>query len=268
MDLTDFTFYLDLDGVCADYDAGIRSYGFDIDPAYKNDLNKSGTKNPLKRQMYEAIKGKDFYYHLPFMPGAVALYSMIEPAKPIILTAAPKFDGDESNYYVNPHWLGAAYHKRRWVEERLLPAVYGTGELGGIPVGQWADFDTDRSVRRVSIPDEQFVCTTSARKKEFMHRRKTPRQVLIDDRIDNCRWWAEAGGEAVFHSSAETSARLLNLLVKVPTPVPGVYGVQFLPPISEPALLAPSPILELAEAVRRGELPARDDGFVDFSGIH
>ena len=194
--LTDLAIYVDLDGVLADYDAGIRRLGFDIDPSVKNDLNRSGTDNPLKRQMYEAIKGTSFYAGLPLMPDALKLWSGIRRADPIITTAAPKFGATEENYYLNPYWLGAAYHKRRWMEEGFLPSVYATP--------------------RAPLADERFICTTSARKSEFMHRKKSPHQILIDDRIANCVAWVEAGGYAhLYDGNADKALRFIhNLALK------------------------------------------------------
>lgn len=197
--MTDPTYaiYLDLDGVMADYDAGIRSLGFKPDPAKKIDLNRSGTDNPFKRSMYEAIRGTDFYRALPFMPGALDLYRAVAPAEPIILTAAPKFGATEDDHHLNPHWLGAAYHKRAWVEERLLPAALpGEGSI-------WDTWRPGHS--RVPLADERFICTTSVRKQQFINRKHSDHQILIDDRRDNCVRWARAGGVAILHTSAEDS---------------------------------------------------------------
>lgn len=209
--MSEIVVYLDLDGVMADYDAGIRAMGFKIDPRYKNDLNRSGTKNPLKRQMYEAIKGTDFYRDLPYMPDALKLYEAVAGFGPVILTAAPKFDGNEDNYYLDPHWLGAAYHKRHWVEHRLLrdahfPPEYTAGEIAALMADHSIKtVEVSMRPQRVAIPDDRFICTTSARKWEFMHRRHGKHQVLIDDRVDNCRTWAEHGGYAILHKSADES---------------------------------------------------------------
>jgi len=187
--LEDCVVYFDLDGVMADYDAGIRAKGFNIDPSVKNDLNRSGTDNPLKREMYEAIKGTNFYGNIPIMPGAKLLWDYVrERTDPIVLTAAPKFGATEDDYYLNPYWCGAAYFKRRWVNKNLF----------------------DPSIP--PIADENFICTTSKRKHEFMHRRHSDHQILIDDRIDNCKNWVEAGGIAILHESADKTLKLLKEL--------------------------------------------------------
>src|SRR4051812_1517730 len=118
-----YAIYLDLDGVMADYDAGIRAMGFTPDPA----LNRPGDRivDPAlkahKRTMYEAVQGTTFYADLPLLPGALKLYNLVEASEPYILTAAPKFGAGKVDYYLNPYWLGAAFHKRNWVETVLLP---------------------------------------------------------------------------------------------------------------------------------------------------
>lgn len=195
-DLNDFAIYLDLDGVLADYGAGMAALGYDIDPNVKKDLNRSGSSHPLKREMYERVKGTDFYRSLPLMEGALDLFGFCAEADPVILTAAPKFGAAEDDFHVNPYWLGAAYHKRAWVEQTLL-AQYEWGPAGF----------------RVPIADDRFICTTSARKWEFMHRKHSDHQVLIDDRIANVEAWAANGGIGILHHSAEQSIQALRLVL-------------------------------------------------------
>lgn len=201
----DMVVYLDLDGVFADYDAGIRRLGFNPDPALAKELNRSGSHNPLKREMYEAIRGTDFYAHLPILPGALDIYRCVASLQPIILTAAPKFGATEDDFHVNPHWLGAAYHKRRWVEETLLPQALPRFDMA------WGMHRTHHP-DRIPIEDERFICTTSARKQQFIHRRHGPTQILVDDRIANCRAWAAAGGEAIYHIDPDNTVALLKEL--------------------------------------------------------
>lgn len=226
----DYAVYLDADGVIAAYDHGMTGRGFDVDPTLKASFNHSGTSHPLKRQMYESVKGTDFYRKLPLMPDAVELYLAVYDSSPIILTAAPKFGATEDDYFLNPFWLGAAHHKRVWVEETLLPAV----ELERAqarwdrttPISDFYASNTDfyaaldglqkaQNCKRVAIPDERFVCTTSARKHEFMHRKHSDTQILIDDRIANVTAWAEHGGIGVLHLSAKLSIEALAELSHV-----------------------------------------------------
>lgn len=207
----DLAIYLDLDEVLADYGHGMVENGFEVDPALKADLNRSGTSHPLKRQMYEAVKGTDFYYKLPLMPDALDLYAACAEADPIILTAAPKFGATEDDYFLNPHWLGAAYHKRRWVEEVLLPETELHRAAKRMDSETYAYFAHDVTVEgRIPIPDERFICTTSARKWEFMHRKHSDHQILIDDRIQNVEAWAAAGGIGILHLDAAGSIAALH----------------------------------------------------------
>jgi hypothetical protein len=203
--LHEWAVYLDLDGVMADYDAGIRRLGFAPDPAKKNLLNRSGSKDPFKRTMYEAIQGTDFYARLPFMPGAIELYQHVKDSNPIILTASPKFGATEDDYYLNPYWLGAAYHKRCWVENYLLPEALPEQYIA------WGMALTRRR-DRIAIEDERFICTTGSRKEEFIGRKHGAYQLLIDDRRDNCVRWARAGGVAIAHTDAKSTIEAIDVL--------------------------------------------------------
>lgn len=196
--------YLDLDGVMADYDAGIRKLGFHPDPTKKNDLLQRGTNDPFKRAMYEAVKGTDYYRTLPLMIGARDLYLTVEAAEPIICTAAPVFGDYETPVHHNPYWLGAQYHKRAWVEEVLLPEV----EMArGTSQGSWIT-----PFRRYPIPDDRFICTAFGTKHEFIGRKPSDHQILIDDRRDNCCDWAAAGGIAILHQDALETQQFLHAL--------------------------------------------------------
>lgn len=208
--MTKFAFYLDLDGVMADYDAGIRARGFTPDPALNMSSHLiSGTGNAKKREMYEHIKGTTYYAELPLLPGALDIYAKIADYRPTILTAAPKFDGNEDNYYLNPHWLGAAYHKRWWVENVLLPKA----ELHAKPFGKLFIEHLSMIKRTVRIEDERFICTTSSRKHEFMGRAKGKHQVLIDDRIANIEAWTKAGGIGILHVTPEETLKWIDEVI-------------------------------------------------------
>lgn len=196
--------YLDLDGVMADYDAGIRKLGFLPDPAKKNDLLQRGTNDPFKRAMYEAVKGTDYYRTLPLMVGALDLYIAIEAAGPIVCTAAPVFGDYETPVHHNPYWLGAQYHKRAWVEETLLPQVEMLREQAK---GSWIT-----PFKRYPIPDERFICTAFGTKHDYIGRKASAVQILIDDRRDNCSDWAAAGGIAILHKDALDTIAALRVL--------------------------------------------------------
>lgn len=200
-------FYWDLDGVLADYSTGMERFGFRVDRAVKLDLNRSGTGHPLKREMYEAIKGTDFYERLPIMPGAVEMFKdclRLDP-EPVILTAAPKFGADEDSYILNAFWQGAAYCKRRWVEEVFLPQVYAYHDRA-------YGLERRRVAERMRIDDMSFVCTTSARKWRHLHRKHGAHQVLVDDRIANVEAWAKAGGAGLLHIAPEITRVAISQL--------------------------------------------------------
>jgi hypothetical protein len=147
------------------------------------------------------------------MPGAVRLYNHVYKfdKHPIILTAAPKFGATEDDYYLNSHWLGAAFHKRNWVETILLPqAAYARKDTVHKVL---SDLCHDPIDERIRIADEHFICTTSARKYQFMHRKKSEFQILIDDRPDNCEAWREAGGIAIEHSDVDDTISMIDMYV-------------------------------------------------------
>ncbi|AXQ69313.1 5'-3' deoxyribonucleotidase [Caulobacter phage CcrBL9] len=203
-----FAVYLDQDGVVFDFDEGLRRLGFQPDPEYnKSSHAMNDEANLWKQGMYEVIKGTDFFARLPLMDGAVDLYAAVEDADPIFLTASPKFGSTEHDFLTHPFFLGAAYHKRRSVEEVLLPQV------AKLRIQQLTGKEPKAAVPRVRIADDRFICTTSARKQEYMHRKHSPHQVLIDDRIANCEAWAAAGGIAILHTSARSSITIFERLV-------------------------------------------------------
>ena len=211
-----FSVSFDLDGVKADYESGMKRFGFEPDPS----LNRSshllpGSGSARKRQMYEAVKGTDFYAHLPIMPGATKLYNFVKKNmdnKPIFLTAAPKFGATEVDYQINPYWLGAMFHKRNWVETKFLPLAWYERQ----PVGR--KFIVSLSMNplpdRLPIADERFICTISSLKHTFMHRKMAKHQILVDDRPDNIEAWREAGGIGVQHTSAEDSIEQLKKIIR------------------------------------------------------
>lgn len=199
----DFALYCDLDGVFADYATGIERLGFKIDRSLRSELNRSGTGHPLKRKMHEAIQGTNFYYQLPIMPDAAEFYRDFAVVEPVILTASPKFGATEDDYFFNPHWLGALYHKRRWMEEVFLPEALW---YEGIGHGRML---VKRHPARAALPDERYICTISARKQDFIQRKPHEKQVLVDDRPVNCQNWTNAGGFAICHNGDFTRTRAL-----------------------------------------------------------
>lgn len=208
--MTDITIYWDLDLVLADTTAGIRAMGFNPKPEFNVPSNELAPDlKAEKRAMFDAVKGNRFYETLPIMEGAVEMYieGLQYDSEPHFLTAAPLFDSTDDTYLTDPHWLGAAYRKRHWVENKFLSEV------------QWQMRDDDDKeslllghdfLFPVFVPDDRFICTTSTRKQLFIHRRKTKHQVLIDDRSDNIARWNEAGGFGVLHTHPEKTLEILR----------------------------------------------------------
>lgn len=195
---------LDLDGVYADYETGIENWGFVIDRDKKFELNRSNSQNPLKRQMYEAIKGTKFFRELPLMPDSQALWNRVRRYKTWFLTAAPKFGATEDDFHLNPYWCGAAFNKRLWLEEKALPNLMPTDHI------EEQGYKWDFPISHAVLEDDRFVCTTSARKAEYINRFPLRHKILIDDREQNCRDWFAAGGTAILHISAEQTIRALD----------------------------------------------------------
>ena len=175
--LADAFIAVDMDGVLADFDDEARRLG--LLPSGV-DLNKSGEhldadSKALKRRLYDGIQGTDFFRNLKPMPGARSLWEAISGADPIILTAAPKFGVGETG----EAFQRAARDKAWWV-------------------GAWLESLSDASGR--------FVCTTSAKKPQFMRstekKRDARHAILIDDRERNCQDWERAGGTAVHFKDA------------------------------------------------------------------
>ena len=215
--------YVDMDGVIADFDGGISRLGFEPDPTFKNSPHgMMDEPGDFKDRMYRTIEGTDFYENLPLMRGAVQLWQTIRHLKPIVLTAAPKFNQvEEHNYLEGQHFQGAMYAKRRWLEDLFLPQVYSEYPIRDLVKAEagpdglaMRNFDEKWSViSSFRLPDEQFICTTSARKWQFMNRRHGTHQILIDDRTQNCKDWADHGGTAICHDALESTLERLQELI-------------------------------------------------------
>lgn len=235
--MKDYAIYIDLDGVLADYEGGFKEQHPDINIEGTNRSSHllPGSGSAAKRAAYDRIKGTTFYAELPILPDAEKLYIACIEADPIILTAAPKFGATEEDFHVNPYWLGAAFHKRNWVETVFIESVYNDlwadeqtgGDVPPVPPSirdvwfaryeyepSWSDLWVRASRDgRVRLPDERFICTTSSRKWQFMHRKHSDHQILIDDRSDNIEAWRKAGGIGIQHVSVEQSISELRAIV-------------------------------------------------------
>ena len=179
------TLYLDLDGVLADFDAGVAALGFPADGR----LNKKRAELPpelqaMKTDLYDAIeRAQSFFLDLPPMRDAKDLWRAVEPFEPWILTAP-----------INA-LRGLDHPDVRAIGEQKLA---------------WVRTHLDQS-----LPEDRFACIESASKALYVSRSPGV-AILIDDRSSNIAKWHEAGGLGVQHTSASESiatlARLLDAL--------------------------------------------------------
>jgi 5'(3')-deoxyribonucleotidase len=171
-----FHLHLDLDGVLADFDAGLRAQGFSPDPA----LNRASHLLPdslqeAKRRMRQIILRPGFYRNLPPMDGFDALVDAARAYPTVlVLTSVPGRATPEQA-------ARAAAEKAAWVAEHL----------------PW-------------IPSDRFRWTHGSHGKAAHVARARPHAaLLLDDRADNCRAWDEAGGASIHHVDPARSVSLL-----------------------------------------------------------
>jgi len=166
--------YLDMDGVLADFDAGLRALGIEPDQTTnKSRSHMTPAEIVLKDKVYDAILAQPFFNTLPLMPDARELWDFCAKyGEPAILTAAPS---RESGFEK------AAREKREWIEKHFGP-----------------------------IPDERFICTNSSKKRNYVGHLPGEYQILVDDRPSNVHGWRAAGGFGILHLSAESSIGLLE----------------------------------------------------------
>lgn len=176
------TLYLDLDGVLADFDAGVAALGFPADGR----LNKKRAEltpdlREMKSELYDAIeRAQSFFLDLPPMEGAEELWRAVQPFEPWILTAPINADRGPAH----PAVMAIAEQKLAWVRAHL----------------------------DASFPNERFACVDSASKALYVARSPGV-AVLIDDRPSNIAQWHEAGGLGVHHTSAAESIATLGRLL-------------------------------------------------------
>ncbi|MEQ8602119.1 MAG: hypothetical protein RIB45_02280 [Marivibrio sp.] len=176
------TLYLDLDGVLADFDAGVAALGFPADGR----LNKKRAEltpelRAMKTDLYDAIeRAGTFFLGLPPMEDAEELWRAVQPFEPWILTAPINADRGADH----PAVMAIAQQKLAWVRTHL----------------------------DASFPDERFACVDSGAKALYVARRPGV-AILVDDRPTNIAKWHEAGGLGVHHTSAAESIATLTRLI-------------------------------------------------------
>ena len=180
--MSDWTIYVDLDGVLADFDRAAGDLGFDT-----SDLNMSSSDltedgKVRKQRLYDKIAFSTFYAELPFMPGAEELWAHLEPHNPVILTASPNFRHRDDGVAAHNH---AADQKRIWCREFL----------------------------GLATPD-RVICTRSKEKQNYAMTQSGDPAILIDDRPRNISEWKGSGGYGILHTTATDSIEALIAFMK------------------------------------------------------
>lgn len=172
------TIFLDLDGVLADFDAGLRNYGVDRnDTTFIHRHKSTWTQDQvyLDKIVRSAMGQPGFWEAIPVMPDAIRLWNYCKPYNPVILTAVPSV----------PEW-----HKRVEQEKRSwIKRVIGT------------------------LADEQIVCCLRSEKIKYMSDPNLEYQILVDDMQANIDDWNKAGGIGILHKSAEESVKRLDHII-------------------------------------------------------
>jgi hypothetical protein len=104
LNLTYYNFYLDLDGVMADFDSVVKS-------KYPDYVSKTGMWMPEDKFFPLMKENPDCFKHLPLTQDAMELWEFLKPYDVKILTAYPK---------MFPY---VAEHKKEWVAKNICPKV-------------------------------------------------------------------------------------------------------------------------------------------------
>lgn len=175
------TVFFDLDGVLADFDAGALALGVDTEHLNKSRRDLTPDQQIIKQKLYDKIAHSNFFADLPFVSGAEALWKSAESFNRMILTAAPSFRHRADAEAVHND---AGNKKYMWCQKML-----------GL-----------RS-------RDQFICTLSHEKKQYVSFGGSQKTVLIDDRPKNIADWTTAGGIGILHKTADESIHTLQKIV-------------------------------------------------------
>lgn len=165
--------YVDLDGVLVDFDHGVNQF-FGLTSAQSDELNRVlASKHGWPKLQRE---WPTFWIDIPPMPNALALWRLVKPHRPSILTACP------------PSWPSAATGKHVWVK-RHLPKF-------------------------AMHPHEKFHAVLRPQKRTFARQPDGTPNILIDDYDVNITEWTASGGIGLHYTDGRAGltrvAALLN----------------------------------------------------------
>jgi hypothetical protein len=187
----DFRYHVfcDLDGVLVDFEAGIR--GLFPEQSIPTGFNVDDLHRPTMWQ--RAAESGRFFEHLPWTCDGRALWELIRPLNPDILTGVPSYSTSR-------------LEKFRWCQRELDVELEHIDKAGILrrhvpgPAGQeqglWAPKSTTR------------VITCWAQNK---HHESGPGRVLIDDRTCLKENWEKAGGIFIHHQTGNLMSTIRQL---------------------------------------------------------
>lgn len=168
-----YQIFVDLDGVLADFAAGVDrilkvvhgtgvihdEQSYDSNPEYRSLMWSTVAR-------YQKEYKGQLWYELPLMEDALELWEYVLPHSPQILSATgnPQYQADSQ--------------KCRWVKENLGPEVV----------------------------------VNLTRKSHEKAQHAAPNRILIDDRMKSIGPWTEAGGIGILHKSAADTIQQLKEL--------------------------------------------------------
>ena len=164
--------YLDMDGVLADFDGGVRKYGFINDNSFihKPRLEWTEEQKELSNIFERLMASPGYFLNLEPMKDYHQLVDFCTPFGYDVLTAWPRNVKDVS---------GIIQDKKDWCDKYL----------------------NDYS---------EFICCDRSEKVKY-----AKGNILVDDMIANCIAWAEEGGTAILHKSAEDSINQLKKVINL-----------------------------------------------------
>lgn len=169
------TLYLDLDGVFADFDGHLKSYGIHRNKTQNSHHMPKHTWSDEQKafdvEITKLMGLSGFWEAIPLCQGAYKLWDFCSLYHPVILTAIP----------TNPDWKEQiTLEKNKWIDKYL----------------------------GFRIP--RIICLRSEKQKYA----GSYYDILVDDTIQNISEWTEAGGFGIFHTDIDNTIKKLQHILK------------------------------------------------------